>query len=289
MQGLLVRSRWNVGPRRRLDGCAEPILFGPSDLDICKLLTADAPIRRPWAYPFLPTSYFAPLLQRGSKSVPKRIRKLTDWGYLSKPEQPRTNSREIVYSIAKAGLDALRDHGFAVIRRPHRQLAHDLLASIVAASFELASMTRADTLIDPNSGVGQLDIVPDWPPFRFVTRHASRIVFIEADLGTETLDGPGATTIAGKLDRYLSLIFRQLTGRPLFLFVTTRPSRAESMVELLKRVIDRNGYPHDYAEPFAFTHIPYDRFVSRIPKLTDWAVSQPYQRAGFPPLRLLAP
>ena len=64
----------------------------------------------------------------------------------------------------------------------------------------------------------------------------------------------------------------------------------ESMIGVLKHVIDIKGHDHDLAFQFAFNHIQYDRFINTIPKLTNWALTSNHERAGsIPALNFLKP
>ena len=74
----------------------------------------------------------------------------------------------------------------------------------------------------------------------------------------------------------------------LVLFITTRVTRRDSMIDVLKKVIDGLGLDHAYAGSFAFSAIKYDRFLNTIPKPSDWIVASPHLRAGFDPVNFVA-
>ena len=74
----------------------------------------------------------------------------------------------------------------------------------------------------------------------------------------------------------------------LVLFVTTRQTRRDSMIEVLKKVIDSLGLEHEYAAHFAFSAIKYDRFLNTIPKPSDWIVTSDHARAGIGPVNFVA-
>ena len=119
----------------------------------------------------------------------------------------------------------------------------------------------------------------DWPVFRLTTPYHRKKVFLEVDRGTEQLEKhPTNTTIDDKFDTYLKLGDKLRDS--VVVFVTVRPSRVERMIERLKYIIDEKQYPHGYARSFLFTYIKYDRYLTQTPKLSDWAVTTDYVRAG---------
>jgi hypothetical protein len=263
METATRRSRW-VKPKLK-------VVFQPTDLSICKLLTPYAHVRDPWGYTYLPSNYFAPLLERGSGHVPDRLTELRAGEYVILPDQPRTNSRYLIYQLGKAGAAEVREEGFKFELEP-RSLSHELGACIVAASFELGARKHGLPIqILPTPDIAKR---PDWPVFSL----AGREVLIEFDTGSESLD-----VIERKYECYLEVIDQKMLKRPLLLFITTKKLRVENMVEKLKRTIDQKHYPYKYAENFAFGSIEYDRFLNKIPKPTDWAVTAQYQRAGHAP------
>ncbi len=283
------RNRWGTDPRLGLDGKPFGFTFTEGDLEICKLLAFSASAREPWSYEYLPTSWFAPLLGRGPHRVQARLRDLSSKPhcYIAKPEQPRSNHRDIIYALGARGADEVRESGIAVPRLARRKLAHSLMCNLVAASFELASREAPSVIISAGVKIPEHTAIPDWRPFGLSAPAGAFTVFFEADLATETLSpNENANTIDGKFVDYLRLTEARLVKRPLFVFVTTSHTRMKSMIERLKRVIDREGCAHDRAGHFAFNHIAFDRFLNSIPKPSPWAVSGAYHRAGFPPLIL---
>lgn len=288
-------SRWSDEARRDKRGKPVPSVFGPADLEVCKLLAPTAKARHPWGYQYLPTNYVPLLLRRGPAGAADRLRDLKRKpnSYLQLPEQPKNNSRALIYAIAPKGIDELREEGFEVPRFTHRRLPHELMACLAAASFEYASIKHSDVKIDPVFK-GDIDpIIPDWPVFKVTTPYQTRYVFLEADTGSETINtvvDPNATTIGGKFSQYLNLLKsldKETRRFALFLFVTTRRVRMESMIESLKMTIDKEDAGHHLSANFGFTHMQYDRFINTIPKLTDWAITTDYQRAGLPPFNFL--
>jgi hypothetical protein len=230
----------------------------------------------------LPSHYFAPLLGRGTQGVARRVAELRGKPYyVALAEQPHNNYRPFIYQLAKAGAEEVRESGYDAKLRS-RPVAHELMACLIAASFEIGAKKHAIPITLASAPAIDLPIEPDWPPFIL----EGRTVFIEADMGTETINADAesqATNIRDKFERYLHVIHQKAVRRPLFLFVTTRKSRRDAFVELLKRVIDRNGYPYAYAERFGFASIEYDRFLNEIPKPSGWAVTVGYLRAGHEP------
>jgi hypothetical protein len=273
-----MRSRWDTSKRVDGNGAQIPVLFTANDLDMCKLLCPVQGVRTPWSYQYLPTGYLAPLLGREAQYISNRAQELVcePYNYLAQPDQPQTNFRDIIYSIGANGVDELREHNAEIPRRSLRPLAHELMASIVAASFEYGSITQGVSIevVKENHA-----FYPDWPVFWVTTPFQQKRVYLEVDRGTEQLEShPTNTTIDDKLSQYLSL--GPALKDALVVFVTIRRTRADTMIERLKKAIDKAGVPHGYARSFAFTHIPYDRFLTKVPKLTDWAVTADYQRAG---------
>lgn len=273
-------SRWSNKKKMR-DGKPEPFVFTEDDLEICKLLSP--PSRDPRGYRFLPTSYIALLLDRSYEVIRRRTKKLRAHSYLELPEQPHNNFRELIQSIGKAAYTQLEEAGAPQDPYKARKLAHELMACLIAASFELA--THNNTTIEVLQFTRDLPVRPDWPIFEFTTAHHSRFVFIEADTASEGLkvNDPNATDIHGKFEEYLKLIHTKKIRNAMILFATTKPVRMNSMIELLKYTIDAHDYDHEYADYFGFTVMPYDRFLNKLPKPTAWAATQNWQRAGHTP------
>lgn len=271
-----MRSRWDDSPK--LDKRGKPVFIRAreTDIDIFKLLAPTANARNPWGYHVLPSNYFAGLMGRGGANILDRISDLSrkPHQYLFRPEQPRNNYRPLVYSLAKRGADELRNDGINVPWKYPRQLAHTLMSCMIAASIEYGC-SRHGLRIE--RAQNHTDIMPDWPVFRI----DGYTYLIESDMRSESLTSgdPAAKTIQDKFERYLAAIDAGQIRRPRILFVTTGQSRVDSMIALLRKTIDQHGYPYRHADAFCFRAIKYDRFLSFIPKLTDWAVSEDWQRA----------
>jgi hypothetical protein len=266
------KSRWVEPP---------PIkLFTGSDLEICKLLAPSAFAREPWGYQCLPSKYFGPLLGRSQANTARRASELRGKPrYTKLSEQPHNFYRELIFQIDQAGIEQLRDAGFDVKLRS-RPVPHELLASCIAASFEIGARQHdLPIVIHPTV---KLAAHPDWPLFTL----AGRTVFVEADTGSETINpnvDTHVTNIRQKFEHYLQVVKDRVVRKPLFLFITTTPRRSVSFIECLKKVIDTKDFPHQYAECFGFASIKYDRFLNTIPELTPWAITTRYQRAGHDP------
>jgi len=274
-------SRWTNKRRVRENGHPEAFVYNQNDLATCKLFAAGAPARAPWGYHYLPTRYVPVLLQRSHKYVTQRLRKLT-WppGYLKKPEQPRSNYRDIIYSLGKAGADQLREAGISLPHYRSRRLPHELMACMFAASFDIATFAHSITIV-PNSMQPLTDVKPDWPVFQIGTPHHTVDVFLEADTGSEayTYKNDSTNRIDGKYEQYLRRIADGTLKRPMILFATTRNTRVLSMIEHLRAVIDAKHFDHDHARHFGFTTITFDRFLNKIPEPTAWAVTGDWLRA----------
>ena len=265
------RSRWD---NKKSDA---PFRWEESDLDICKLFAPNVPAHNPWGYTYLPSSFVPVLLDRGAYAK-KRLRPLCDHRFLRKPEQPRNNYRNIIYALESKGADKLKEIDFqAQVRQ--RRLAHELQSCMIAASFEIGarkhnhSIKIKDAITD--------EVRPDWHIF---TVGKSAPIYIEADTDSEDLtsSNPQANTIEGKFEAYLSLIKQGVLGKSLILFFTVLPSRRDSMVALLKDVMDTHHLPYKYADHFGFMAIPFDRYLNKLPDPTPWALTHDYKRAGEP-------
>jgi hypothetical protein len=279
-----LHSRWSHKPR--LDDAGElcPFIFNSNDLEICRLLTPQA--REPWGYQYLPTRYIAGLSGRSYGAVRARLSKMhpEPYAYIKLPDQPRNNYRERIFAIAPNGLSEIREAGIDFPKFKLRRLPHELMACIIAASFEYGARKHKLSITVDNHV--RADFYPDWPIFKV----ADIKVWLEADTGSETIShsaDPDTTTIGAKFDNYLKLIKDGHFKKSVAVFVTTRETRKNSMIEVLKKAIDKKRMDHDVADQFLFTHITYDRFLNKLPMLTDWAIKADYQRAGAEPFNFL--
>jgi hypothetical protein len=273
--GTRYRNRWDDPPLVKS--------YRPSDFDICKLFTRGTRIRQPWGYRFLPGSYAAVLLRRGAR-VKRRVNALRGSPhYIELVDQPRNNNCEFVFRIGEGGVKDLKKIGFQQ-QLTAKTVPHDLLACMIAASFEVA----AHECNIPISVIQQpeLNICPDWLIFDF----AGKTVFIEADMGTETNE-PGEkrpsdidksktpTSIWDKFERYLAILADRKFTDPFFLFVTCLPGRTRRWVTALRNVIDHHQYPYDYANHFGFKAVHFNRFMEYFPPATSWVGTEEILRA----------
>lgn len=274
-----MRSRWDTSARLDEKGKPIPVVFGADDLEICRLFAPVQGVRQPFSYQYLPTGYVPLLLGRGKEYMINRLQQLVcePHCYLAQPDQPRNNFRDIIFSIGANGIDELREVGHDVPRKALRRLPHELFNCIGAASFEYGSTQHKGVKIELVKE--RHDFYPDLPIFWLSTPHQEKKIYFEGDCGTEQLEAhPSNTTIDDKFEQYLCLGSELKDS--MVVFVTVRGTRVEKMIDRLKRIIDKRGMPHGYARSFAFTHIAYDRFLTKVPKLTDWALTADYQRAG---------
>jgi hypothetical protein len=96
-------------------------------------------------------------------------------------------------------------------------------------------------------------------------------------MGTESIE----TKVAEKIQHYCTLIDQRAFKNPIVLFITIMPNRCDSFLDRL------HYFPREYAKYFATASISYDRFLSRIPELTSWAVTTQYRRAGYEPFKFI--
>jgi hypothetical protein len=277
-----MRSRHDTSQRVDEKGQLEPLIFNDGDYEVCKLLSPFRFTREPWSYQYLPSTYIAKLLGRGDRAFIKRLQRLKDEPhcYLALPEQPHFNQRPMVYSVGKGGIEELRSGGIPIRDTRLRRVPHELMASIIAASFEYSAMTVPGVQITVADTTADGDPIPDWPTFTLTTPYYEKNIFIEADTGSEQLDKhPQNNSIEEKLENYLALEDIEDT---FVVFATVRESRARAMMEKLKAVVDKQNYPRRLARSFGFTHIKYDRFMSQIPPLTTWAVTGSYLQPAGP-------
>jgi hypothetical protein len=230
-------------------------------------------------------------MSRGAR-VKRRINALRGAPhYIELVDQPHNNNCEFVFRIGEGGVKDLKKIGFQQ-QLSAKHTPHDLLACMVAASFEIGSCERKVSIevID----APQLNIQPDWPIFNF----AGKSVFIEADMGTETNEptekrpiqidkGKTPTSIWDKFERYLTIIDERRFRDPFFLFVTCLPGRIRNWVTALRNVIDHHQYPYRYANYFGFKAVHYNRFMEYFPPATSWVVTEEILRATPEPFRFI--
>src|SRR3984893_19203965 len=116
------RNRWKPAPLPN-----KGFVFVETDLELLKLLAPTAEARSPWAYQYLSTNYFAPLLHRSPAGVSDRLRELFDYRSIRKPDQPRYNNQQHIYALDTKGADELREAGLTVPHLRERKLPHELM------------------------------------------------------------------------------------------------------------------------------------------------------------------
>lgn len=274
-------KRFTDDPTLGKDGKPKPFVLYASDVEIIKLFGP----RKPWTYRFLPTSYFPSLVGR-TGYLGNRLKRLRERPkrYLSLAEQPYNNYRDYIYEIGAGGVAELTEEGIDFKRPPSiTRPAHTLLSNMIAASFEYGAQ-KHELSINLHKTEGKAQ--PDWPVFSVGGSHP---IYLEADMGTERVDKPDhdpkneVTSIERKFECYLELLEEHPA---LVLFVTILPERLPNLIKKLGKVITDLDYPPEFAEMFAFQVLtPFDRFLNKIPKLSDWAVTGAWQRTNnLPPL-----
>ena len=278
---MTYRSRRERQPKLAADGKPSSLFFTKNDREICALL-APTSTRFPWGYYYLPTTYIFTLIDRQPFVVRRRLRDLFDHGFLER-QGIRTLYRDEIYSLNAKGEEKLRSPDNRMPFYRPRRLTHELLACIIGASFEYGARAYNLSILP---GENNSPSRPDWPVFT-IGRHT---YFIEADMDTESLHSntkTDANTIEKKLLQYLHSIDSRTIKNARVLFVTISYTRQLALINELKRTIDKSKLPHKLAEHFCFTYIDYDRDLFTIPKLTEWALTTRYERAGHDPFTVM--
>jgi hypothetical protein len=306
-------SRWDREPR--LDGDGRPAVAHLSDADITifKLLAR---------YRYLPSDYLAALTGRSLPALQARLELLSRRPncYIGRPLQQRAtasaNCRRLVYELDDKGVEELRKRKFPHLQKKYRRnFAHELMASTVAASFQIgaaadpririigwhelldspqmpaATKQLPHPQIIPISRDGRIEgIAADWRPFVIERSLLSKTyVFVagfEADCGTEPIDTSDMerSAIRNKFAAYLSCLEQDVPrrhfGASTFMvpFVTTSAARMRSMIALLGRL-----QPGPYAKRFLFKHVPAFGAFEKPAPATGHMLTEPWQRAGFDP------
>ena len=312
-------SRWDRAPKRDANG--EPIVARVVDTDI-------AILRALSDYRYLPADYIAALTGRSLSATQARLEILCREPncYIVRPLQQRSsaaaNTRRLIYELDDRGGEELRAHGREWQRRKVvRNFAHELMACTIAASFELGAKSDsririihwADLLASPQFPAATRllpspyaipfvrenrpeHIVPDWRPFvierNFATRSYLFVAGFEADCGTEPLDArdDDRTSIRSKFAAYLACLQQDVPrrhfGAQTFMapFVTTSETRMRAMIDLLARM-----QPGELARRFLFKHAPAFAATDKPAPATGHMLTEPWQRAGFPPFSFVDP
>jgi hypothetical protein len=311
-------SRWNR--EQKLDKAGRPIVarLSEDDLLILELLGR---------YRYLPSDYIAALTGRSLPALQARLQILyrKPNAYINRPSQQRANAdantRRLIYELDDKGTDELRSRGLLYSRKKYlRHFAHELMACMIAASFEIGAKTSNclriiawQELIDsPQMPVatkqlaspqvisyerdGRIEsLASDWRPFvveRNLGSKSFAFVFgFEADCGTEPIDTVDAerTSIRNKFVAYLQALEQDVPrrhfGATTFLIpiITTTRTRMISMIELLERL-----RPGALGKRFLFKHVPSFTSFEKPPAATGHILLEPWERAGFEPFSFAA-
>lgn len=267
-----MRNRFDTSPRLLPDGTPEPFRHETSDLDIYELLAYLAPVRRPWSYPVLPTTYIAGLLNRDLCSINKRLGKLraSPINTIYLPSQPENYYRELVHALDRNGADRLKEIGVTLPKYDHGPLPHELLMSMWAASFEYTGFSITPAIYRTRAR-------PDWIPFIL----GDHLIFCEAHMGSQS-----SVVIEKKVDDYLTDIIKGRLDNALVLFMTTSVLHRDRVITGIRNAIDRRGLDQAYGWHFAVGMLPemknstgrvivYTKDLNKIPALGSWALG-PY-------------
>ena len=308
-------SRWDREPKLSRSGKPVIARLSEDDITVFKLLAH---------YRYLPSDYLAALTGRSLPALQARLEILCRKPncYINRPHQQRdnadANARRLIYELDDKGADEIANRGIIYLRRKHlRNFAHELMACIIAASFEIGTKTSPgiriigwDELIDSSqmpaatkqltnpqvllfSGDGkQEEIASDWRPFVIERNFQSKSYFFvfgfEADCGTEPIDTADSerSAIRNKFIAYLTALEhdvpRQRYGATTFMipFITTTQARMRSMIALLERL-----RPGPLAKRFLFKHTPSFTSFDKPAPATGHMLTEPWHRAGFDPFR----
>ena len=313
-------SRWTRDPVVAPDG--SPLVAYPTerDFEIFKLLARFRYLPADYIHAFVggnekALSHRLNLLSRKPNlylARPEQQRQSADANY-----------RHLIYELDERGCTALRQRGLSCPRIYVRNFRHELMVAQIMASIELGILengkvrliTWLEILASDNTpkatrqspapasirvsyslrGETQTsDIVADGRPFgleRLIDGKRTYLFFpgIEADCGTEPINASDAerSSILKKFTAYTAIaeqgIHRSHFGFPNFFvaFVTTTAARMGSMMALLERLTDGRG-----SKMFLFKTFPGFTAAEKPPAPSGHMLSEPWQRAGFPPLHL---
>jgi Replication-relaxation len=314
-------SRWSRDPVRGPDGSAVAVYPTERDIEIFKLLARYHYLPSDYVHAFVGGNPKAllhrlNLLSRKPNlylTRPPQQRQCADANY-----------RPLTYALDEAGMRALRERDLPVpLKSSRHNFIHELMIAQITASIELGTgsnpairlITWDEILANPTTpaatralslpnaipvsytlrGEARSDqIVADARPFgleRMVDGKRSFLFFpgIEADCGTEPIDAadPERSSIAKKFAAYLAIaeqgIHRSHFGFPNFFvpFITTTEVRLNSMMALVERLTGKQG-----SKILLFKTFPSLISPDRPPPAGGHMLTEPWQRIGFPPLRL---
>ncbi|WP_146618626.1 hypothetical protein [Rhodoplanes elegans] len=299
------RSRWKPAPLLGKNGEKKEARIHPRDIEAFAVLDR---------FGVLPLDYVHALIGGNLAALRSRFNLL--WSppnfYLSRPDGQRrcanANYRYLVYANGTQAKALLRERGHALAHRRASPFPHQLMESMIAASIHIGIAGSPDLrLIDWNRIKAETgspaasiplprgsSIVPDWEPFIIEYAGSPKSAFrffpgFEADTGTEPVDAADLerSSIRGKFEDYLSVVkartYESHFGVSTFFipFVTTTERRMTSMIALLLKLTGGKGSPN-----FLFKHVPSFTAPERLAPPTGHMLTDPWQRAGFPPINL---
>lgn len=238
-------------------------------------------------------------------------------------ESASANYRPLIYELDNRGYALLRERGVPLPPKvPCRNFAHELLIAQIAASFELGTRERPhvrliswrEILANPTTPQATrhssspssipvtftmrgerifLNLTADAQPFgleRMIDGRRTYLFFpgVEADCATEPLDAtdPARSSIAKKFAAYAAIadqgIHQTHFGFPNFLvpFVTSSAARMHSMMTLLEKMTGAGS------KMFLFKTFPTFTSGEKPRPAGGHMLTDPWQRAGYPPLLL---
>jgi hypothetical protein len=234
------------------------------------------------------------------------------------------NHRPLIYELDERGARLLRELGLPIHPNTyHRNFAHELMVAQIMASIELGTKANptirfiswSEILASSNtpkatresqfpasipvaySICGErhaVNLTADARPFgleRLIAGTRTYLFFpgVEADCSTEPLDPTDyeRSSIAKKFAAYTAVaqqgLYRSRFGFPNFLVPIIAPTetRMRSMMRLVDKVTDGRG-----SKLFLFKTFPAFTSSEKPPEPGGHMLTEPWHRAGFPPLYL---
>ena len=304
----------------------EPVLDENGKPKIAKITSRDLNIIFPKlaAYRYLSTDFLHAFTGGDYVSLRRHLNLLSRKPnlYINRPKQQRehaeANYRRLMYELDTRGAQTLSQRGIEIPKsRSHGHFAHTVFECQIAASIELGVLATPDMVritwpaLLASSDMPERtrkatnpfrihytdkdSVEPDGEPF--VIGAGDRYMFFpgfEADCDTESLESAlySTNTIESKFKGYLHIIdqriYRTHFGANTFMvpFVTTNVTRMKSMMHLLWKLIEQNGYPKHYARHFAFKYAPPFDAHRETFRPTGHMLTEPWERVGNPPLIL---
>jgi hypothetical protein len=237
------------------------------------------------------------------------------------------NHRRLVYELDDKGIAILHERGHPHIAKTyHRNFVHELMACRVMVSFELGVRSVSSTRLITWQEIlasektpattrdlpqpthipvtfefqrerRSMNICADAQPFGIERAVASKRLYfffpgIEADCGTEPIQSYDfdRTSIYRKFRAYQAIAEQQLYashfGFPNFFvpIITTTTVRMQSMIRLLDKMTQGQG-----SKMFLFKSFPQRASAEQTPRPPGHMFTDPWQRAGHPPLCFTQP